>query len=235
MASMAVDPTKKSLVFAPLHDKPGRVDATKAFQPEAHAFCRALGLRDEVHLFDSRADYPERRDHVYRRLAELPPASLSVLAFFCHGWRDGIQTGFMTPHVGKLAAALKPVAEPEGLAIMLYACDAARDGDNDEKDDVQPGPGGDGGFADSLRDACARAGFRATVYAHAKEGHTTKNPFMRVFPPDEGVGGPWVIEPKSDLWRPWVNALRDTDLRFRFWRLTPDALAAELRGREAVA
>ncbi|MBK7153843.1 MAG: hypothetical protein IPH72_19025 [Sandaracinaceae bacterium] len=89
------------------------------------------------------------------------------------------------------------------LRVERYACDAARDDDADRRDDVTQSAGGDGGFADQLRDALAAHGLTGHVDAHAKPGHTTKNPHLRRFHMDggPGVGGEWLVEPGTALWR----------------------------------
>src|SRR5690606_18287712 len=101
--------------------------------------------------------------------------------------------------------------EPSHAIITLYACDAARDGDSDRRDDVAPGPGGDGGFADALRDALsADHHMHGHVDAHASLGHATKNPFVRRFWMDgesADIGGDWLISPGSPAWRTWVRRM----------------------------
>jgi hypothetical protein len=218
----------KALVFAPKHNAPGKKDASGAFIPEAKAFLRALSLDGAVKLFDNTLARPfdKRRSDCEQWLDE--SSLLGIVAFFCHGWKDGIQAGWKKGSVHRLADTLRHACAPNPL-ILLYACDAGRDADNDRDDDVQTGPGGEGGFADMLRDECRKAGLRATIYAHTKEGHCTWNPHVRVFLPDETAGGRWVVDPKSELWGAWVRALRHTDMRFRFPFLPPDDLVSELR------
>lgn len=136
-------------------------------------------------------------------------APLGVVAMFCHGWQTGLQCGASLSNVGALGAALR---EKSAEMIILYACSAGRDADAQHDDDLASGPGGDGGFADQLRDASG-----VTVYAHATDGHTTRNPYVRVFRAGERGGGEWVIDPASSEWRAWRRALReDPTLRFGF-------------------
>lgn len=217
-----------ALVFAPLRNVKGKRDADE-FLREARAFCRARGLRPDVALFDNEQGLTERREEVLARLHNTAPASLETLALFCHGWPTGVQAGFQLPHVRGLARELKAVAAPE-LRVILYCCSTGADNDGSDADERQPGPGGDGGFADRLRDELAAVGVRATVWGHSTAGHTTRNPYLRAFLPEERQGGHWVVEPFSDLWLAWVRALRTTDLRFRFPWMTAAELEAELRG-----
>lgn len=217
------------VVFAPALNSVGRSDSTGAFIPEARAFLSAHGSSAKVHLFDNSLPMRLRRADVADRLAREPPGSVNVLAFFCHGWRDGIQAGYRLADVRALAEHLAPVAAPLPT-IVLYACDAGRDGDAELADDQEPGPGGEGGFADALRAAMVRAGVRATIFAHTRPGHTTRNPHVRRFLPDEMGGGNWVVTPGSRLWPRWVQALRETTLRFRFPFMADSDLEAELQG-----
>jgi hypothetical protein len=46
-----------------------------------------------------------------------------------------------------------------------------------------------------------------------------------------GSGGFWIVEPKSELWKPWVKALKTTDLRFRFPAMTVAEIHSELIAR----
>lgn len=217
------------VVFAPALNTVGMSDATGAFVPEARAFIAAHGSSAKVHLFDNAMPMRMRRAEVAERIAREPPRSVRVLAFFCHGWRDGIQAGYRLADVRALAEHFAPVAA-RAPTIVLYACDAGRDGDAELADDQEPGSGGEGGFADALRAAMVRAGVQATILAHTRPGHTTRNPFVRRFLADEMGGGHWVVTPGSRLWPRWVQALRETTLRYRFPLMADSEIEAELQG-----
>ena len=74
----------------------------------------------------------------------------NVLALFCHGWKGGVQLGPYSQDVRALVRALELRAYSD-LAIVLYACST---GDGIDPDGPEgPAPGGEGGFADALRDA----------------------------------------------------------------------------------
>ena len=219
----------RALVFAPLRNSPGKRDADE-FTREARAFCVAHGLRQEVHLFDNHDAPIERRELLLQRLHERQPASLDVLACFMHGWSTGLQIGVDLSTARGLARALKGVAATS-LTVVLYCCSTGADTDRDKADDLnQPGPDGDGGFADRLRDELCELGVRATVFAHSTAGHCSRNPRVRVFSPDERRGGQWLVEPQSELWPAWLRALHETDLRLRFCLMTREQVEAELRG-----
>lgn len=220
---------KRSLVFAPQHGSEKRPRDAGEFQREAHEFCRANGLRDQVITFDNREGMLERREVLLQRLHERGPGTLEVLALFCHGWPDGVQIGLNTANVRGLARSLKAVAATE-LTVALYCCSTGADDDGSEADERTPGPGGDNGFADRLRDELCELGVRATVFAHSTAGHTTKNPFVRVFEPGERRGGHWLVEPQGPHWAAWLRALHASDLRLRFPFMTRAQVEAELAG-----
>lgn len=217
------------LCLVPDTNTPGKKDVTGAFAPEALAFARYHKKPSAIVRFPARPDYGVRRSACTRAI-RMVRGELDVLAFFCHGWRDGIQAGFRIANVRALASLIADHVTVDGH-VVLYACEAARDADDEDEDDLVGGPGGDGGFADELRDACETLGRRVTVTAHATAGHCTWNPYVRYFAPGcMGRGGHWVVEPNSALWRPWVRALRspDSSLRLRFWGMSFEEIRAEL-------
>jgi hypothetical protein len=219
------------LCFVPDANTPGKHDASGAFLPEARAFARFYGVDPElvVRRFPATASITMRRAACVRTF-DASAHPLDLVAFFCHGWRDGLQAGFLRANVLALSRLLAIHAKPDAH-VLLYACETARDGDAQIDDDSEPGPGGDGGFADELRDACEAMGRHVTVMGHTTAGHCVYNPYARFFAPGcGGQGGHWYVEPESALWRLWVRALRDprSTLRFRFPTMTPGEIAAEL-------
>ena len=218
---------KRMAVFAPLHNKQGKKDATGAFQPEATKFCQLHGVSDSVHLIDNHDDALEMRESVYQVLDAAPAGTFEAVLFFCHGFRSGLQFGFGMEHIRSLALRIKR-ASVVAPTIVLYACDAARDMDRDEEDDRNDHVGGDGGFADRLRDELNDQGCRATVFAHSTAGHTTQNPHLRTFLPNERFGGRFVVAKDSGLWKKWSLCMRTTDLRFRVPFMEAAALESEL-------
>lgn len=200
------------LILAPAHNTAGKKDAIGAFLPEAERFRRYHGLaRTDVHVFDNSRPLPERRAEVLRAIQD--HGRFSVLAHFGHGHKNGIQAGFTIASLGPLAASLGAAG---CQTVLLYSCDTARDLDGSRDDDAAADVGGDGGFADQLRDTLSLY-VDCTVYAHVTAGHTTQNPYMRVFRSPAGAGGEWVVKPRSDGWRGWVARLRGQE-RFD-WRL----------------
>jgi hypothetical protein len=223
---------ERILVLAPRHNTGAKKDATGAFQPEARAFAQRHGVPESqvVHV-DNRLSKPAMRRAVLAAIdaARSAGGGLEAAALFCHGWRTGIQLGFGSGTVGPLAEAL---ARAPGVRVALYACNAARGSSGDDAAAI----GGDGGFADLLRDAlCARGAPDCQVDAHATAGHTTRNPYVRRFSgmgsPIGGAGGFFIVSPsQKPLFAAWRRALRDTDLRYDFPFLTVAEIHAALVG-----
>ena len=157
---------------------------------------------------------------------------IDTIAIFCHGYKTGIQTGHTKRTTQALADAIAGVAQP-WCVVVLYACDTARDDDRQRADDMKPGPGGEGGFADALRDAMLAAGMHGGhVDAHTVTAHATKAPYVRRFYVDEvakDTGGDWLIAPGSPKWKAWRRRLQtDTAFRLSFPRWTAERVLREL-------
>lgn len=205
-------------------------DFAGAFRPEADNFKLVNGGKIE------RIDQSLPAELRYRQaVAFVEEHQPETLAYFGHGLSRSLPSmGASITNVGHLAAALARASTAP--RVILYACLAA--------EDLTSGsaglPGGDGGFADSLRDACVAAGAPGVqVDAHGSSsqlkgrlhdlgGHTTQNPFVRRFPgPVAGIGGDWLVADTDILWRAWVKALRGP-MRFQFPFLTRDQIRARL-------
>lgn len=219
---------KNAIAFAPLRNTGGDhpSDATY-FADGARGFLGSYGLPKAVHLFDNQPAYAARLAQVLGWIADVAPASIDTFVFASHGWQDGLQWGADLHNVGHIAETIKHAAAPNPI-VILYACSAARDNDKDQKDDLMPGPGGDGGMADMLRDALVAVGVRATVYAHAKPGDAFLNPYVRRFVPTTSAGGEWVVSPDDPQFHAWARALKGP-LRFQFPMMRPEEIQDELR------
>lgn len=218
------------LAIYPRFNTMGRADASGAFIPGAREFLQTHRIpvnAESTLIFDNTMKLPLRKAFITRAL-RVPRPKLRTVAIFCHGWKDGLQCGFRSGDVADFADVLSRVCEGNCEKVLLYACDNGRDADSDELDDLKDDVGGDGGFADLLRDEFRRRGDPVTIWAHAKEGHSFQNPFMREFKAEEAIGGRFVIEPKSPLWPRWRRALRGSDLWARFPFMTRQALYDEL-------
>ena len=194
----------RHLALTPDRDTPGDNDYTGAFDPEANRYVRYYeGVGDEV--IRSKVDVSKkngaRRAQTLRWIAAAAP--FDRLAIFCHGWGDGIQLGFSRGAELESLAAAVAAASTDRLKVALYACSTARS-------DGPPGDGGEGGFADSLRDLLASAGRpEVTVFGHTSAGHTTRNPQCRMFVPGCAVGGVRIAETGSAQYGRLLRRLRD--------------------------
>lgn len=222
------------------HNTGGKRDSSGAFEPEARRFARLHG--GVAVPFDNRASKAQRRAEVERLIWETSVDSYDCVALFCHGYRLGMQTGHDRKTVDGLAEVIGLRCAP-GAPIALYACDAARDADRDRKDDNVPGPAGEGGFADLLRDALLERGYQGGhVDAHTTVAHTTRNPFVRRFyvdPEARDSGGDWLVAPGSPLWARWRRVLWEKaeprGVRFLFPFMSVAELHAALAGEAAAA
>jgi len=160
------------------------------------------------------------------------------LSFFCHGWMNGVQAGFLKNHVVLLAESIDELLEHDDQdedstttqpVIPLYCCST---GDDPQDDPLTAVGTGDDSFADKLRDAlCAHRPY-CRVVGHTTVAHTTKNPMVIFMDgmgvPTGGVGGYPPVSPKSTNWKRWVKALRTTDLRLRMPYMAPADIHAEI-------
>lgn len=219
------------VAIAPRYDSEGKRDATHAFQPEAKRFLELHSSPEPTFLFDNRKAPEGRAQEVTAYLSSLYPNEIDLVAFFCHGWPAGAQIGYTNQNVGDLARNLHRVLKRDGR-VVLYACSTGEDTDKKTDDSKEPGPGGDGGFADLLRDSLSKMGNNGGwVDAHALVAHTTKNSFVRRFYTDghDGdIGGDWLVTPRSSLWSKWRSALMDTDLRYMFPMMSVGAIRSAL-------
>jgi hypothetical protein len=234
-------PKKNMLVLYSSTNKGRKKDATGAFIPEAEAFAKFHDVPDSQCVGINLVNIPKMaaRSEVYRLIHDASyDRPLDVIAFFGHGWPDGIQFGFDREHIPELVALLSRKCS-NAVKIALYACSTA---ENDEKDtehgDV--GPGTDGGFADELRDEMARQGLsKGWVDGHKTRGHTAWNPFcVRFYCEDtsdidyNGEGGSWLVAPRSEFWKKWCRELKAPKgtLRYEFPLLSELAIKVKLSG-----
>ena len=216
------------IAFAPKYNKPGKKDATGAFQPEMTRFSnhwKLNGATVSSYIIDNNkrktAMMNDVMDIISKDNAMMP---LTSIVFFCHGLSTRIQFGISIYNAYKFAKLLADLKVTSYVDIVCYSCSVAKDVDP-TTDDTVIEMGGDGGFCDVLRDELCRAGLIWNmVVGHCTVGHASKNPFGRLFPgggfPDGQYGGSFIITPKSPLWGKWVAALR-TDFRFQYPYLSP--------------
>lgn len=217
----------------------GKNDAGGAFIPEAQEFARVHNIPDRrvIGIRLPGVSKAKRRERTYDAIEKAAGDHLlEGIALFGHGWPQGIQFGFNREHIPELVEVINDHCYTFAK-VTLFACLAA---ENDERDrNVSDlGPGTDNGFADLLRDEMVRGVLdRGWVDAHKTAGHTTWNPFLVRFyctdvddPEFGAVGGSWIIQPRSELWRKWIKALKNKKrgLRYRFPYMTESEIRKEL-------
>lgn len=220
-------------------------DFKGAFEPESLAFMQVVPGRHKLIKFDASKSMATRRRDVFAELEALKGGNFHGLACFCHGWSNGIQAGVRTGDAHDLAwlisLAVKDnvgVDASNVLHVPLYCCSTAAATDTPE---AASETGGDGGFADALRDAFCSVGRPwVRVYAHTTAGHTTRNPQVRVF---EGKGSPVGMAggevlvrqppPKNPLWPIWRDALASKAPFDKGGFTGPRAFVAGTRGTPA--
>ena len=240
--------SEAGIIFAPKWNTPGKSDATGAFIPEAKRLAARRGGR--LVLVDNTLGKVAMRQRVLDELASATQHRdgccdgneshrLGFVAFFCHGYSKGIQLGFDLTNVEMLATAIAAVAEEE-VVVPLYACSTASTTARLLR--LGRGPGGDGGFADKLRDAlCSHGSTFCNVDAHTTAGHSTMNPMVRRFAGDGspvgGVGGLFLVPQgkrktaERARYLKWSKRLKDVEdnLRFDFPWMSPGEVLAELK------
>lgn len=227
---------QKLLIFTPKSNVEGKKDATGAFHPEAETFASLARPGSRIYQFDNIKPLPRRRAEVLSELERSKGAGFTSVAFFCHGWLNGIQAGFMRPHVRELAQAIHaavsspPNVVTTNVTVPLYCCSTGQD---PQDDPLSAAGTGDDSFADKLRDAlCAAGQVDCRVMAHTVAAHTTKNPMVLFMEgmgvASGGVGGYPPVSPKADSWAAWKSALQNTNLRFRMPFMSPAEIHAEL-------
>jgi len=179
-------------------------DFTGAFLPESRLWIEKQGGESKQICL---ADIPEVRRRT--QLSAISYHRPSVIAWFTHGLPRALpQMGWMVQNVQRLADEI--TLWSTAPKIVLYACSTG----------AGPNIAGDGGFADTLRDALCRAGaIWCQVDAHTTAGHAGKNPHVRRFlgvgSSEGGKGGEWIVPPGDPAFRAWQKALQGP-LRFEF-------------------
>jgi hypothetical protein len=195
-----------AIAFVGDRNAPGKRDWSGAFLPEATKFAAFYG--GTVVRIPLDATKAWQRDAMITALRKAKIGYDPVVGIFCHGFTRRIELGFDLTTVGSLARELAKVG---AMDVGLYTCSTG----------AGKGPGGDGGFADGLRDAlCAEKAVECRVVAHVTPGHATMNPHKRFFhglgSTVGGVGGVDVLTPTSKHWRAWRARLRDPKDTLRY-------------------
>ncbi len=207
-------------------DKPA--DYTGAFLPEALAFMKFHNIPSSNHLrVDITKTESTRRQRIYdfirKRKKEI--GEIDGIAFFCHGLTRKIQLGIRISDLENFSYLLKEVvnAEKNTITIALYCGSTG----------TNPGVGGDGGFADKLRDSLCQVGLtQCSILTHSVSGHTTKNVMKKKFDgmdsPVGGTGGLSIVNPNTVLWNKWKTAITTTNFRYKIPFMTIAEIHKEL-------
>jgi hypothetical protein len=202
----------QTICFAPQFNSALRKDASGAFQPEAIAFAKFHGISDKkVFFLNNKLCRAIMRELVYDAIELHKPDNV---AFFCHGWKTGIQLGFDLNFLDINPFSIK---NPH---IVLYACNTATGNDKN----------GTGGFADMLRKYLLKQGNSDCIIdAHFTAGHTTKNPNVRRFKnSDTGID---IVSAKDKIrFAKWRKLLAKTQFRFAFPFMSFDEINSVIDG-----
>jgi len=232
---------KNLLVFYSNTNSANMSDATGAFIPEAKSFAKFHKVPDKnlIGMDLISMNNRDKRRKVLSSISKSKENFLDGLFFFGHGWPSGMQFGFNLSNVSDLANAISDNGIND-IKICFYACLTAENKIRD-KDYDNVGIGTDGGFADVFRDCLAKCGLsKAWVDAHKTAGHAVFNPFLvrflceDVIRVDEGaIGGAWIVQPRSQMWHKWTEALKgeNNPIRYRFPFMTELEIKNELETR----
>lgn len=195
-------------------NKKGLHDATGAFIPEARAFQVIHGIPDNnmcgVDCVNQKVEQRRKQvlEHIYCVGRNEP---LDGLAFFCHGWSNGIQVGFNLKSLGWIARVVYSVS-CDFLEVVMYACSTKK-------------------VASRLALDLASFSIRGHVDSHDRRGHTTINPYVVRVQNEVLRQSAWLVEPGSESWRAWVKAMQGTNMRFEFPFMSELEIKMQLSGK----
>lgn len=190
---------------------------------------RALGGPHEGEGDES--SYSDRLGTMLDHINGYTGPTLSFIAFFCHGWKNGFQLGIGVMGAGgsrrhpsdveRLVESIKGKARDD-LVLVLYACGTAKE---DEAS-----------FAARLRDLMVGEPHpkpHCRVVGHYGDGNAYQFPFIRVFEGSDGTGAAGhdiapSIEIRQRLKSRISNASACRGFRWAFPFMTLDAIDAYL-------
>jgi len=205
-------------------------DATGAFIPEGINFNKHRTSKgDTVQLipYDNSLAPGKRLEPFLKLIENANP--FDAFVYLGHGLRNGLPSVGMTQANRKKFTDLliKKAKNKKSLYVTLYACSSA--------ETTTGQVGGEGGFADKIRDDLVDAGFtQGWVDAHSVAGHATQNSMLRRFylsKEQAASGGTWLVAPGSPEFAQWRKKLnskwKDDPFRFDFPYMTAaEVLAA---------
>jgi len=154
-----------------------------------------------------KANDANKRQFVYGVLDAQEKYSVDRIAVFGHGTSTWCDLGFKVGDMMTLIQKMVTVLATENVRIALYCCLTGK---------------ADRGFANVLSMATG-----AVVMAHTTSGHTTRNPFKRMFFGGDNYRDMWPKDKAS--FRAWQKDLQ-TDNYVPFIALEADVLKAWVQG-----
>ena len=205
-------------------------DATGAFIPEAINFNKhrtSKGDVVQVFPFKNTAAPAKRFEEVLKLIEGANP--FDAFVYLGHGLRNALPSAGVTQANRKKLTDLlvKKSKSKKKLYVTLFACSTA--------ETTTGQPGGEGGFADKVRDDLVEAGFtEGWIDAHPVPGHATQNSLVKRFylsKEEAAKGGNYIVAPGSPEFKKWKTKLnskwRDDPFRFDFPFLTTTEILNE--------
>lgn len=190
------------MIIVPSKNRKGLSDMTGAFRPEADALSALTG--QPVVTFDPGRNTFTRMTMVDELIRDQGTTFAGkALYFLCHGTRRGLQTGHNISVLKRWKDTAEVIKAAGFNRVVLFACSTG---------------GGKDNLAQLLSEQTG-----LPVYAHTNKGHTTKNPYAKLF--TNGVGE-YMVKPNTPEFYRW-QLLLQSDQDFR--------LSAPLKSKEEIA
>jgi hypothetical protein len=219
-------PLHRPILFYTSNNKPGKVDATGAFIPEARRIQQIYGIPevDMIALNTATTSKAGRRQIVINEIQKRWGYGFDGVFVLGHGGRRWSDLGFTNDNIQEFAYALKDGFDPDTV-VVLYSCLNA---DGPGPDVVDPNERVKGSLAEYLHLYMCQAGMPySRVLGHATLGHATENPHVIVMGPC-GEGASWYgPAPGESGWSEWAAKMKqkgDYDLRIPSYLEDPEFL-----------
>jgi len=200
---------KKVIVFTP-NKNYRKKDYEYAFKPESEALCNFLMDKYEkentyVDIDVTRVDISRSKTGCLLEMVEtiakvfwMYMADIDIIYFLCHGYQWGIQLGLNRRNIEEFIDVVHEYLSPD-IKFIFYCCNVAKNR----------------GLCEYLTKVLIKKDFRDfRVVGHNTRGHTTKNPYVKVFDKAHPKGY-YIIPPKSVTFKKWRKLLK-TDFRFEY-------------------
>jgi hypothetical protein len=195
---------KMKIVFYTSTNSPNKKDSTGAFIPEAKKFADYHGDVILVPVKCRGNTRDQRAQVVYNELDKHD--KIDTVVFLCHGHPTHIQHGFGIRGKNNNERFAKILSSKNVERIIFYCCSVAR---NNPKISQMS-------YCGDLHNELYLLGNNAEIYGHTTAGHTTRNPFVKVFVNGD-VEGKFIVDPCTKDWEKWRTKLRrNSTYRFKF-------------------